>query len=280
VTWNPESKRSATHKRFRETKDPRTRVAEMNWRDNPWFPAILERKRLKDLAERPDQYDHIWEGGFKAVFEGAYFATQIAQMKAEKRLGFVPKDELMRLRTFWDLGQTDSTAIWVAQFVGHKIAVLDYHEAQGQPLAYYVNWLRESGYGSALCTLPHDASHPDTIFSTRYEDALRKAGFEVRTVKNQGRGAAMQRVEAARRLFPRIWINQATTEAGVEALAAYHEKRDDKREIGLGPEHDWASHGADAFGLMCVAYEEPKATAKPAPPKRPLAAGATAWMGN
>jgi phage terminase large subunit len=40
-------------------------------------------------------------------------------------------------------------------------------------------------------------------------------------------------------------------------LGWYHEKRDPVRNIGLGPEHDWSSHGSDAFGLMCVAYEPP-----------------------
>jgi len=25
----------------------------------------------------------------------------------------------------------------------------------------------------------------------------------------------------------------------------------------MGPEHDWSSHAADAFGLMAIAYEEP-----------------------
>src|SRR5215471_256326 len=29
------------------------------------------------------------------------------------------------------------------------------------------------------------------------------------------------------------------------------------RSIGLGPEHDWSSHAADAFGYMAIAYEEP-----------------------
>jgi phage terminase large subunit len=42
-------------------------------------------------------------------------------------------------------------------------------------------------------------------------------------------------------------------------LGWYHEKKsDDERNVGLGPEHDWSSHGADAFGLMCVAYETPE----------------------
>jgi hypothetical protein len=68
----------------------------------------------------------------------------------------------------------------------------------------------------------------------------------------------MKRVEAARRLFPSIWFNEKTTEPGLDALGWYHEKRDDARNIGLGPEHDWSSHGADAFGLMCVAYEQPE----------------------
>jgi hypothetical protein len=57
--------------------------------------------------------------------------------------------------------------------------------------------------------------------------------------------------------FPSIWFNEATTKAGVEALGWYHEKRDEARNIGLGPEHDWSSHDADAFGLMCVVYETP-----------------------
>jgi phage terminase large subunit len=56
-----------------------------------------------------------------------------------------------------------------------------------------------------------------------------------------------------------MWFNAETTEAGREALGFYHEKRDEARGIGLGPEHDWSSHGADSFGLGCVAYEEPQA---------------------
>ena len=41
----------------------------------------------------------------------------------------------------------------------------------------------------------------------------------------------------------------------------YHEKRDEIRNVGLGPEHDWSSHSADAFGLMAIDYEEPAQSA-------------------
>jgi phage terminase large subunit len=52
----------------------------------------------------------------------------------------------------------------------------------------------------------------------------------------------------------------------LEALGWYHEKKDEIRGIGLGPDHDWSSHGADAFGLMCVAYEDPARVARNSKP--------------
>jgi phage terminase large subunit len=281
VTWNPERKASATHKRFRESAPPRSKIVELNWRDNPWFPGILERVRQDDLEKRPESYDHIWEGAFKTYFVGAYFTRELVEAKGKGRIGNVSADPLMTYRAFWDIGgagaKADSTAIWIAQFIGTNIHVLDYYEAQGQPLATHVNWLRANGYGNALCVLPHDGAHTEKVFDASYEGSLRQAGFEVKVVPNQGRGAAMARVESIRRQFPRIWFNDATTTAGRDALAAYHEKRDEERNIGLGPNHDWSSHGADAFGLMCVAYEAPKVE-RPKP-TRQHHGGAGAWMG-
>src|SRR5262249_36935583 len=76
------------------------------------------------------------------------------------------------------------------------------------------------------------------------------------------RGRGSMRREAARGVFPRCWFNESTTEAGRDALGYYHERQDEKRSIGLGPEHDWSSHAADAFGYMAIAYEEPPANSR------------------
>jgi len=261
VTWNPERETSATHMRFRANPPEDARIVKMNWRDNPWFPDVLGKERLSDKARRPDSYDHIWEGDFVTYVEGAYFTAHLTQAREEGRIGKVARDPLMQIRAFWDIGGTgaksDATAIWIAQFITREIRVLDYYEAQGQPLATHVNWLRENGYGQALCVLPHDGATHDRVVDVSFESALRQAGFEVSVIANQGAGAARLRIEAARRLFDSIWFDEERTRAGVDALGWYHEKRDDNRNIGLGPEHDWASHGADAFGLMCIAYEQP-----------------------
>lgn len=261
VTWNPKRKTSATHKRFRLNPPGRSKFVEMNWRDNPWFTAKLERNRQEDMKNRPDQYQHIWEGDFVTIVEGAYYAKSLSDAKSEGRIGFFAKDPLMTARAIWDIGGTgakaDACAIWIAQFIGGEIRVLDYYEAVGQPLAAHVQWLRDRGWGKALCILPHDGETNDRVHDVSYRSALQDAGFDVEVIPNQGKGAAAMRIEAARRLFPRIRFNEATTEPGRDALGWYHEKKDDTRNIGLGPNHDWSSHGADAFGLMCVVYEQP-----------------------
>lgn len=279
-SWNPTRKTDAVDDFFRgERKTRRAAVVSANWSDNPWFPSELEEERIEDAELRAEQYDHIWGGGYRAVTEGAYYAASLTQAKAEGRISNVSPDPLMTFRAFWDIGGTgakaDACSIWVAQFIGREIRALNYYEAKGQPLATHVAWLRDNGYGKALCFLPHDGASNDKVFDVSYESALRDAGFDVEVIPNQGKGAAAKRIEEARRLFPRIWFNAATTEAGRDALGAYHERKDEARNIGLGPEHDWASHGADAFGLMCVAHEEPRVKREKA--REPAAGG---WMGR
>jgi phage terminase large subunit len=263
-SWNPRLETDPVDVMFRQGDGPTGAICvKANWSDNPWFPAELEQERLDCMRDQPDQYEHIWEGGYVTVAEGAYYASQLTAAKQSGRIGKVAPDPLMEYRAFWDIGTRDATAIWVAQFVGREIRVLDYYEAVGQPLSTHLAWLRERGFGGALCVLPHDGEKVDHLTADRFADHIQAAGFRTQTIKNQGKGAAMKRVEAARRLFPSIWFNEETTEAGRKALGWYHEKKDERRNIGLGPEHDWSSHGADAFGLMCVAYEEPMERRKP-----------------
>jgi phage terminase large subunit len=266
-SWNPRRRTDPIEAMLSGPELPTgARVVTANWRDNPWFTRELEQERLDCLRMQPDQYDHIWEGGYVTLMEGAYYARSLTQAKAEGRITRVPVDPLMTIRLFCDIGGTgakaDAFAMWAAQFVGREVRVIDYYEAVGQPLAAHVAWMRERGYDpkKAQIWLPHDGSTQDKVYDVSYESALQAAGYSVTVVPNQGKGAAAARIEAARRLFPAIWFNKDTTEPGREALGWYHEKRDEARGIGLGPDHDWSSHGADAFGLMAVAYEPPSST--------------------
>lgn len=266
VTWNPKLKRSATDSRFRNATDPDIRVVEMNWRDNPWFPNVLERERQRDLRDRPEQYDHIWEGGYATVAAGAYWATDLLRAKQENRICRVTADPLMSISTYHDIGgagaKADAYSIWVTQKVAREIRVLNHYTSRGQPLAAHVNWMRENGYAKAEIVLPHDGLNTNNVSGKTYEQHWREAGFSARSIPNQGAGAAKQRIEAVRRLFPRIWFNEETTGDGRISLGWYHPKiSDDERRRDMGPEHDWSSHDADAFGLMAIDYLEPSARA-------------------
>lgn len=264
-SWNPRRRTDPVDVMLRGAEMPTgSVVVKANWRDNPWFTAELEQERLDCLRMQPEQYDHIWEGGYATVQEGAYYAKSLQEARLQGRIGRVSADPLMTIRLFCDIGGTgaraDAFTIWAAQFIGQEIRVLDYYEQVGQPLAAHLAWCRSRGYtpDRAQFWLPHDGSTQDKVHDVSYESALRDAGYEVTVIPNQGKGAAKARIEEGRRLFPSMWFNEATTEAGLAALGWYHEKKDEARNIGLGPEHDWSSHGADSFGLMCVAHEVPR----------------------
>jgi phage terminase large subunit len=261
VTWNPELDGSDTDERFRKASAKDMIIVQMNWRDNPWFPSTLERTRADDQYNRPDQYEHVWEGAYVTVHEGAYFSAQLSEAERAKRICRQTADPLMAIRSYHDIGgagaKADAYSIWICQFIDREIRVLDHYTTRGQSLAYHVQWMRENGYEKAEVVLPHDGVNANNVSGKRYEDHWADAGFSVKVIPNQGTGAAKMRVEAAKRLFPRIWFDADKTEAGRKALGWYHEKIDEKRGIGLGPDHDWSSHDADSFGLMCVDYQEP-----------------------
>lgn len=262
-SWNSRRKSDAVDSMFRGGKPPSSSICvRANWSDNPWFPKVLDQERIDCLNNQPEQYDHIWEGGYATVLEGAYYARHIAGAKQQGRIGgHVAADPLMTTYAIWDIGGTgakaDACAIWIVQFVGREIRWLDYYEAVGQPLSAHVQWLRSQGYEKAHCVLPHDGSTNDRVFDVSYESELRKADFVVTVVPNQGKGAASSRIERARTLFSRMWFDKKCS-PGIDAIGWYHEKRDEDRNVGLGPEHDWSSHGADAFGLGAVFYKEPR----------------------
>ena len=259
-SWNPMRATDPVDMMLRGDRLPTgARVIRANWSDNPWLPKVLDQERRDCLEQTPERYGHIWEGEYATVLEGAYYAKHLTDAQLQGRIAFVARDPLSPIYAIWDFGGTsgksDATSIWIVQFLGPEVRVLDYYEAVGQPFEAHVNWLRKQGYADAKQVLPHDGVKHDSVYSISPESYLRKAGFAVDVVKNAGKGAALIRIDAARQMFPHCRFNADTTEGGREALGWYHEKRDENRRIGLGPNHDWSSHAADAFGLVAV-YRE------------------------
>jgi len=180
---------------------------------------------------------------------------------------------LLPVHAAFDLGIGDATAIWLAQFVGREIRLVDYIENSGVGLDWYGRALRERGHLYAPLILPHDAQARELGTGKSRVEMLQAMGFDTRVLPASG---VEDGIETVRRFLPRTWIDAEKCAAGLEALKMYQARMDDRRGLSLGPKHDWTSHAADALRYLMVGYEEP-AMARPRVER--AAAGSLGWMG-
>lgn len=283
ASWNPRFETDPVDKFFRKDKHDASRVVcvEANWRDNPWFPKELEEERQDDLRNDPEAVPHVWDGGYVTILKGAYYAAGLVDAGRDGRICPVFIDPNLRINCHWDIGgpgkKADAMTLVINQWVAREIRILEAIEGQGQVLGYYLEELRRRGWVDArrpYMVVPHDAAqtHADNPTGIDFEAQLKAAGYETKKLHSPP-GIVMQRISTAKRLFPRMIFNNQASEHNLDgkdktaglraALGWYHEKRDVDRNVGLGPEHDWASHYADAFGLMAIDYREPSLSTAP-----------------
>lgn len=292
VSYNPESDMSETHKRFRENPDPDTKVIEINFRDNPWFPDILNRQRINDKEQRPDDYDWIWEGAMRTNMEGAYFAKAMAKADQEGRICAIPFERALRTYTFWDLGVSDDMTVIVVQPFGKEIRIVSAYSNSGYGMDHYVDWLddlqQQHKFRWAETNAhhaPHDINVRDLITGkTRQEIADRKLGIQFEMIDQVSRKQLS--IDAARDILPRVWFNKQDegVQFVIKALRWYHREYDDQRQaFRQKPEHDWSSNPADAVQQMAMAWDEKFAEAKRkklAAASRRAAGSRGSWMGG
>lgn len=254
LTWNPASPKSDTHKRFVIEATEDMKIIVLNFRDNPWFPDVLEEERKRDLVSRPDDYDHIWEGGFKTNLQGAYYATNLNDAKEQGRIGSVPHEPALPVKTYWDLGLDDATSVWFAQEVGREIRLIEYAEWNQTPLTQIASEVMGRNYTYADHILPHDVRVRELTSGRSREEVLRSLLGRLSIAPMLG---VEDGINAVRVLFSRLWFDEKKCEAGIDALRNYAKRWDDKRKtFEERPYHNWASHGADAMRMLGVTYKE------------------------
>lgn len=253
VTYNPESKHSAVHQRFRKAPSSDVKVCEINWRDNPWFPDVLNQERLNDKELRPDVYDHIWEGAFLIHVEGAYYTVEMREANAEGRIGRVPYDPATGVVTAWDLGVGDSTAIWFAQMVGPEVRLIDYYESSGVGLDHYVSVLNSKGYNYTDHILPHDVRVRELGTGKSRLETLEALGVRPITIAPQL--MVDDGIQSVRSMLNRCWFDAERCERGVDCLRQYRRDYDENnKSFKARPLHDWSSHGADAMRYLAIGF--------------------------
>jgi len=244
-------------------------------RDPSWFTLMLKASQTGLLAPNElaqaraqmgeDQYAQEYECSFEAAIKGAYYAEELSRAGREGRIGRVPIDRAVPVHTSWDLGVSDSTAIWFVQCVGRERRLVDYHEASGVGLDYYARELddkrREHQWVYGEHYLPHDIRNRELTTGLSRADTLRGLGIEPTVVPMHN---VLDGINAVRRMLSRTWIDEVRCERGVEALRAYRRQWDERlKDWKANPLHDWSSHGADALRMFAAGFDEPVSAPRP-----------------
>lgn len=252
LTLNPDMDTDETWERFIAAPSPDTWTCEINWRDNPWFPAVLEQERVKAQALDPASYDHIWEGKPRRVAEGAIYRHEIDQLYTDKRVTLVPYDPELPVHSVWDLGWNDAMTIILAQRGPREVRVIGYIEDSNRTLDWYVGQLEKHPYRWGTDFLPHDGRTRNFQTGKSTEELLKDMG---RTVHVLPQTSIEEGIKAARLLFPKCYFDQDKTLRLVECLKRYRRDINQKTNEPGAPLHDEYSHGADAFRYLGQAVD-------------------------
>lgn len=257
ITFNPELDDDETYQRFVADPPENSIVAKIGWQDNPWFNRVLEEERCELLRKDPKEYAIVYDGECRASVDGAVFAEEIALAMNENRITIVKPVAGVEVHTFWDLGQSDNTAIWFIQIVGLEYRIIDYYQKSGQKIPHYIEQIAKRSYLYGEHYLPHDADHEQQAAQSTIKDQVQLSiknnpalGRAVKIVPRIPKKALG--INAARQIFGQCLFDKVNTVEGVQCLKHYAYERDEHTgRVGKEPKHDIWSHGSDAF--LCFA---------------------------
>lgn len=167
-----------------------------------------------------------------------------------------------------DIGFRDTAAFWFwQQQPAGRFALVDYDEDTGLDAAQWIDRLGEKSWKIAKLLLPHDARAK--TFQTRHTvvEQFRASGL----AESYGLVPAMRsqdKINAARSMLPRCTFDAAACAQGLLGLREWAYKwNEDTKTYSKEPDHNWASHPADAFcyGAAMLRDHEPVAAPKAQP---------------
>lgn len=254
ITLNPQLESDETYQRFIAIPPPGAMVAQMNYTDNPWFPAVLEAERQHaQKTMKAEKYAHIWDGRCMPAVEGAIYFDEVSKAEADGRITRVAPDRLLRTHAIWDLGWNDSMSIIIAQRSASELRVVDYIEDSHKKLSDYVDMLNAKPYSWGQDWLPHDGFSRDYKTGKSAEEMLKAMGRKVSRTPNMDIEGG---IKAAREVFERVWFDKEKTVRLVECLKRYRRNIGQKTGEAGSPLHDEFSHGADAFRYLALVADQ------------------------
>lgn len=219
---------------------------------------------------------------FEAAILGAYYGREMTIAEQQERLVTGLKIwPGVPVHTAWDLGVSrgsDTMVAWFFQIVPSEsgramVRIVDYYAASGMGIQHYADLLRdralERGYQRGTDYVPHDAKVPEMTSSGKDGRAKQRievmieCGMKPKLVVDH---KVADGISAVRQIIGRCYWDADRCKDGIEALRQYqHEWDPEARIFKDTPKKDWATHPADAFRYLAMAYREIRAQPQPDP---------------
>lgn len=270
LSLNPDMETDETYQRFVASPPMDAVVVQMNWRDNPWFPEVLEKERQETLRRDRDNYDNIWEGKPRLVSEGAIYKAEIEALHADGRIRPVPYDPILPVHTVWDLGWNDAMTIGFFQRSNAEVRCIDYIEDTHRTLDWYVGEIEKRRWRWGTDFIPHDGRSRNFQTGKSTEEALQAMSRNVVVLPALD---IEEGIKAARMMFPRVYFDQDKTARLLECLKRYQRAINQTTREPMGPLHDEYSHG-------CLVGDSLVLTGRGEVPIRDVAIGDRVWTPN
>lgn len=232
------------------------------WPEKENYIHIHDKQYFQDLVDAGintwEEVEREFGCCFSTGMTGSYYIDQIEKAYSSDRIGLLPYDDNLLVHTSWDIGVSDSTAIWFYQVKNNAIIFIDYYEDHGKGTDHYARVLREKGYTYGTHYLPHDANNRKqgkTISSTAedLEDSILEMNMSA-DIEVCERIPIQDGINAVRKKFNSFYFDRGNCEEGLRKLELYHKKFDKKtRAYSKVPVHDANSHAADAIRTMAIA---------------------------
>lgn len=196
------------------------------------------------------EYPATPKEAFEQAIEGAIFADDLAAAYKHGRIGQFPFDKTRPVNTFWDLGHSDETAIWLEQDFASQPTFIGYYENSGEGIEHYLGWLRkwadEHGAIFGKHYLPHDGDRKSIWVPEGSMTVMGRLGFRPNIVPVIA--DKWEAVKIGRRKFAQVAFDEAGCKTGLTRLKAYRKEWDERRSVWKDhPHHGPESNGADAY---------------------------------
>lgn len=230
---------------------------ELSMEQCAWYVAT----RDADYAENPElmwqEYPSTPEEAFKRSTEGCWFTQQMSNARKEGRIKKIPTLQNVSCMTFWDIGNSDGTAIWVIQKVGYEFRLVAFYEAWGESYSHAIAWLQSLGLVFEKMYLPHDAEHVrqgqrvNKSPRQMLEELMPGVTWEiVERIDNVVTG-----IQQTRDVFPLLYISEELKE-GIAHLDQYRKTWNQRQQCWTDVPYklDGHSEAADALRQFGQAY--------------------------